>query len=143
VVCEDALDYHSHEPFDAVLLDAPCTSTGTLRRHPDIAWLRRPTDVRALSELQTRLLCAAGALLRPGGALVYAVCSLEPEEGPGIVEAALKQGWSRRPIANDEFKGSDGLISAAGDLRTLPSHWPDAGGLDGFYAARLIPPGFD
>ncbi|MEZ5957469.1 MAG: transcription antitermination factor NusB [Hyphomonadaceae bacterium] len=134
VVCADALEFKA-EPFDAVLLDAPCTSTGTLRRHPDVAWLRRPTDVKALSDLQTQLVAAAAKLLKPGAPLVYAVCSLEPEEGPGVVAAALRDGWKRAPLSSEipvEF------VTAEGDMRTHPGQWPEIGGLDGFYAARLL-----
>jgi len=136
IVCADAIAFRA-EPFDAVLLDAPCSSTGTLRRHPDVAWLRRPTDIRALAELQSQLIAAAARLLKPGGRLVYAVCSLEPEEGPGVTAEALKQGWARVAIDGDEFPGAQGLITPDGDLRTLPSHWAEIGGLDGFYAVRL------
>lgn len=138
IICADALQFKAREPFDAVLLDAPCTSTGTLRRHPEIAWQRRPTDVRALAELQAQLVSACAALLKPGAPLVYAVCSLEPEEGPGIVAAALKLGWRRAPVATQEIAGAADFIDADGDLRTLPSHWPEIGGLDGFFAARLV-----
>ena len=84
VICANATSCKA-EPFDAILLDAPCTSTGTLRRHPDVAWLRRPTDVRALAELQSQLIAASAKLLKPGAPLIYAVCSLEPEEGSGVV----------------------------------------------------------
>jgi 16S rRNA (cytosine967-C5)-methyltransferase len=137
VVCADALKLNIREPFDAVLLDAPCTSTGTLRRHPDIAWLRRPDDVRALSALQSALMAKAASFVKPGGALVYAVCSLEPEEGPGVVAQALQSGlWRRAAISVAELPGI--FLTPEGDMRTLPSHWPEIGGLDGFYAARLI-----
>jgi 16S rRNA (cytosine967-C5)-methyltransferase len=138
VVARDALQLRTKEPFDAVLLDAPCSSTGTLRRHPDVAWLRRPNDIRTLSELQTQLIDAARHMLKPGGTLVYAVCSLELEEGPAIAEHALKNGWTRAPLERGEIPGTDGFITPDGDLRTLPSHWPDIGGLDGFYAVRLV-----
>jgi 16S rRNA (cytosine967-C5)-methyltransferase len=138
VICADALAYRSSAPFDAVLLDAPCTSTGTLRRHPDVAWLRRPSDIRALADLQAQLLAAAAAQLKPGAPLVYAVCSLEPEEGPGVVAAALTQGWRRDPLRGGEIAGADDFITPDGDLRTLPSYWPEIGGLDGFYVARLV-----
>jgi 16S rRNA (cytosine967-C5)-methyltransferase len=134
VICADALKFIA-EPFDAVLLDAPCTSTGTLRRHPDVAWLRRPTDVRALAELQAQLVAACAKLLKPGAPLVYAVCSLEPEEGPGVVADALQKGWRRAPLTSEiaaEF------ITAEGDMRTHPGFWPEIGGLDGFYVARLV-----
>jgi 16S rRNA (cytosine967-C5)-methyltransferase len=137
VVCADALEYRAADPFDAVLLDAPCTSTGTLRRHPDVAWLRRPTDIRALADLQAQLLSAVAVQLKPGAPLVYAVCSLEPEEGPGVVSAALTQGWRRDPLRPGEIPGADEFLTPEGDLRTLPSRWREMGGLDGFYVARL------
>lgn len=137
VFCADALEFRAEAPFDAILIDAPCTSTGTLRRHPDVAWLRRPSDVRTLGELQSRIVAAAARVLKPGGALVYAVCSLEPEEGPGVIAEALRRGWRRKPLTSEAFAGAEGLITAEGDLRTLPSFWPDIGGMDGFYAARL------
>jgi 16S rRNA (cytosine967-C5)-methyltransferase len=134
IICADALEFRA-EPFDAVLLDAPCTSTGTLRRHPDVAWLRRPTDVRALAELQAQLVAACAKLLKPGAPLLYAVCALEPEEGPGIVAEALRTGWRRAALTNEipaEF------VTPDGDMRTHPGFWPELGGLDGFYAARLL-----
>lgn len=134
VIAADALEF-SAAPFDAILLDAPCTSTGTLRRHPDVAWLRRPTDIRALAELQAKLIDAAAALLKPGAPLVYAVCSLEPEEGPGAVAGALKRGWRREAFS---VAGGSDFMTPDGDLRTLPSQWPKMGGLDGFFAARLV-----
>lgn len=137
VICSDALEFRA-EPFDAVLLDAPCSSTGTLRRHPDVAWLRRPTDVRSLAELQSKLVAAAAALLKPGAPLVYAVCSLEPEEGQGVVAEALRHGWRREPLRAGEITGADEFITSDGDLRTLPARWPEIGGLDGFFAARLV-----
>jgi 16S rRNA (cytosine967-C5)-methyltransferase len=139
VVRGDALTLRAKVQFDAILLDAPCTSTGTLRRHPDVAWLRRPTDVKQLSDLQSQLIAAASKMIKPGGTLVYAVCSLEPEEGPGVAADALKSGaWTRAPIAHGEIAGADDFITEDGDLRTLPSHWPEIGGLDGFYAVRLV-----
>lgn len=134
VICADALTFKA-EPFDAILLDAPCTSTGTLRRHPDVAWLRRPTDVRALAELQSQLIAASAKLLKPGAPLIYAVCSLEPEEGPGVVAEALRNGWRRAPL-RDEIPAQ--FITADGDMRTHPGFWSEIGGLDGFYAARLL-----
>ena len=130
--------------FDGILVDAPCTSTGTIRRHPDVAWLRQEGDIAALSALQKRLLHKATHLLKPGGTLVYCTCSLEPEEGEHAIAALLasESGLRRAPVEKDEVAGLDGIITADGDLRTLPSHLPNAdprlGGLDGFYAARLI-----
>ena len=130
-------------PFDAVLVDAPCTSTGTIRRHPDIPWRKASSDIDALSVLQKRLLHNAITLTRPGGTIVFCTCSLEPEEGEDIVRAVLEadQRIARNPIAVAQFPALEGLITAQGDLRTLPCHWPDPdprmSGLDGFYAARL------
>jgi 16S rRNA (cytosine967-C5)-methyltransferase len=130
-------------PFDAVLLDAPCLSTGTIRRHPDIAWLKQPTDLSGLVASQQRLLDRAVALTRPGGTLVYCVCSLEPEEGADQIAALLARVGSleRRPILASEVNDLPEFLSAAGDLRTLPCQLqvsdPRLSGLDGFYAARL------
>jgi len=130
-------------PFDAVLLDAPCSSTGTIRRHPDIPWLKRPADIAALAALQHRLVAQAVELTKPGGVLVYCSCSLEPEEGIEIVRNLLDRtrGLVRRPISADEVYGRSEWITADGDLRTLPCQLPDPdsrmAGLDGFYAARL------
>ncbi|MFB9266174.1 RsmB/NOP family class I SAM-dependent RNA methyltransferase [Bradyrhizobium erythrophlei] len=132
------------EGFDGILVDAPCTSTGTIRRHPDVAWLRQEGDIGALSGLQKRLLQKAVALLKPGGTLVYCTCSLEPEEGEQAIAALLagESGLRRAPVEKDEVAGIDGIITADGDLRTLPCHLrhadPRLGGLDGFYAARLV-----
>lgn len=130
-------------PFDAVLLDAPCSSTGTIRRHPDIPWLKRESDIAKLADLQRRLLARAAELTRPGGTLVYCTCSLEPEEGAAVVAELLDRdpGLRRRPIEPAEIGGLAEFIDPAGDLRTLPCYLPDPSphmsGLDGFYAARL------
>jgi len=129
--------------FEAVLLDAPCLSTGTIRRHPDIPWLKRSSDIEPLVELQRRLLDRAAAMLRPAGTLVYCTCSLEPEENEEQIAALLARcpGLQRRAIRPDEVAGLAELVSPAGDLRTLPCHLagPDVhwAGLDGFYAARI------
>jgi 16S rRNA (cytosine967-C5)-methyltransferase len=131
-------------PFDAVLLDAPCSSTGTIRRHPDIPWLKSEADLVKLTALQTRLLDHAVTLLKPGGTLVYCTCSLENEEGEDQIAALLGRhsGVRRSPIRPDEIGGQAALLTAAGELRTLPCHWPDPeprmAGLDGFYAARIV-----
>jgi 16S rRNA (cytosine967-C5)-methyltransferase len=123
-------------PFDAVLLDAPCSATGTLRRHPDGLRLKQPADVAKLSALQGRLLEAAAAMVAPGGVLVYCVCSLEPAEGIERV-ASLPAGFRRRPIRADEVGGLAELLTPEGDLRTLPCHLAERGGMDGFFAVRL------
>jgi 16S rRNA (cytosine967-C5)-methyltransferase len=130
-------------PFDAVLLDAPCLSTGTIRRHPDIAWTKRASDLVTLVELQRRLLDQAVTLTKPGGRIVYCVCSLEPEEGEQQTAALLArdQRVQREPIVAAELPGAAEFIQPDGDLRTLPCHWPNdearLAGLDGFYAVRL------
>ncbi|HEY1152847.1 MAG TPA: transcription antitermination factor NusB [Pseudolabrys sp.] len=133
------------ELFDGVLIDAPCTATGTIRRHPDVAWLKQQSDIDALTALQRRLLRRAVSLLKPGGTLVYCTCSLEPEEGEQAIAELLAgdSGVRRAPVAPTEVAGLSELISADGDLRTLPCHLPHPsdprlGGLDGFYAARLV-----
>jgi 16S rRNA (cytosine967-C5)-methyltransferase len=131
------------EPFDAVLLDAPCSSTGTIRRHPDIPWLKHAPDVAALAALQRRLVAQAGELTKPGGVLVYCSCSLEPEEGIEVIRDLLAHNPNlrRQPISAGEVHGCSEWLTADGDLRTLPCHLSDPdsrmGGLDGFYAARL------
>jgi 16S rRNA (cytosine967-C5)-methyltransferase len=130
--------------FDGVLVDAPCTSTGTIRRHPDVAWLRQEADIAPLVALQKRLLQKAVALLKPGGRLVYCTCSLEPEEGEQAISALLaaEPAMRRVPIEAGEVAGLAEILNADGDLRTLPCHLPHLdprlGGLDGFYAARLV-----
>jgi 16S rRNA (cytosine967-C5)-methyltransferase len=130
-------------PFDAVLVDAPCSSTGTIRRHPDVPWRRAPTDIEVLTPLQARLLDRAIALTRAGGIIVFCTCSLEPEEGEGLIAGVLARETRvrRSPINASEFAGLDGLLTPLGELRTLPCQWPDPdprmAGLDGFYAARL------
>ena len=134
-------------PFDAVLLDAPCSSTGTIRRHPDVPWLKSEADIAVLTALQQRLLDRAVELLKPGGMLVYCVCSLEPEEGERADRRAAGARPARSPASRLRRRRSAATPNSSprdGDLRTLPLHLPDPdprwGGLDGFYAARLDPP---
>ncbi|MSP51138.1 MAG: methyltransferase domain-containing protein [Alphaproteobacteria bacterium] len=124
---------------DAVMLDAPCTATGTIRRHPDIAIHKKASDVERLAQLQDVLLANAAKLLKPGGTLIYASCSLEPEEGPERISAFLAghADYERRPISADEVGGLAEALTTEGDLRTLPCHWSARGGIDGFFAARL------
>jgi len=137
------LDRNHDGGFDGILIDAPCTSTGTIRRHPDIGWLRQESDIAPLAAAQKRLLQKAVALLRPGGTLVYCTCSLEPEEGEQVVSALLASETAIRriPIEAGEVAGLSEIVTAEGDLRTLPCHLPHhdprLGGLDGFYVARL------
>lgn len=140
-------DVRTWEPgrlFDGVLLDAPCSATGTIRRHPDILHLRRKDDTSQRVALQERLLDKAADLVRPGGRLVYCVCSLEPEEGERQIAKflAARPAFVRLPIAAGEAGIDRSWITLEGDLRTLPFHLPHAepelSGLDGFYAARLV-----
>jgi 16S rRNA (cytosine967-C5)-methyltransferase len=144
LVCADAGEWTAEQNFDAVLLDAPCSSTGTIRRHPDVPWLKTAGDIAQLAAVQRLLLARAVALVKPGGALVYCTCSLEPEENESIVAELLarESGMRRAPIAGAEVFGHGEFITKDGDLRTLPCHFPDAdsrfSGLDGFYAARLV-----
>jgi 16S rRNA (cytosine967-C5)-methyltransferase len=146
IVVADALAYEAR-PFDAVLLDAPCSATGTIRRHPDVAWIKRPGDLPPLVKLQGELLDKAIALARPGGAIVYCVCSLEPEEGETQIAALLRRNPDvrRSAVAAEEIGGLVECLTPLGDLRTLPCHlWSDnprRSGLDGFFAARLVKAG--
>ena len=142
-VVADALEWDGG-PFDAVLVDAPCSSTGTIRRHPDVPWLKSEADVSVLTSLQQRLLDRAVGLLKPGATLVYCVCSLEPEEGENQTTALLARDprVARKPITPQDVFDRAEFVTPAGDLRTLPLHLVDPdprwGGLDGFYATRLV-----
>lgn len=135
----DATEWKPAKLADAVLLDAPCSATGTIRRRPDIAHLRSPKDVARLSMLQSDLLAHAADLLKPAGLLVYATCSLQPEEGPDRIAALLAQDspFERVPIAAAEVPGLETAITPDGDVRTLPCQWSERGGIDGFFIARL------
>lgn len=135
----DASSWRPAQPADAVLLDAPCSATGTIRRHPDIPWLKTPDDVIGLVALQDRLLDAALDMTAPGGLLVYATCSLQPEEGPQRIARLLADGApaTRLPVTANEVGGLAELITADGELRSLPYHLGERGGMDGFYACRL------
>ena len=139
-VAADAEQWSPPEPADAVLLDAPCSATGTIRRHPDIAWLKTPGDIDKLSVLQARLLQAALAMVKPGGMLIYCTCSLQPEECEQQIAAFLQENDAvrRQPLSESDLPGLDKVIMSTGDLRTLPSHLASLGGMDGFYAARMV-----
>ena len=139
IVEADALEWSPPAPTDMVLLDAPCTATGTIRRHPDIPHLRGLADAGRLADLQGRLLARAATMVAPGGLLVYVSCSLQPEECERQVGAFLAASpkFARFPVLTDEIPGLREAVTAVGDLRTMPSHWAEHGGMDGFYAARL------
>ncbi len=138
-VAADAAAWTPPEPLDAVLLDAPCTATGTLRRHPDIAWNKGPEDVGRLAAVQDRLLKAALQIVRPGGTVVYATCSLQPEECGERIAALAAGGTAFEidPVGPHGIPGLGDAITSDGALRTLPCHWAERGGIDGFYAVRL------
>ncbi|HEX3486497.1 MAG TPA: transcription antitermination factor NusB [Micropepsaceae bacterium] len=138
LVTADARAWQPAVPAPCVLLDAPCTATGTIRRHPDLPWSKGAADLVSCESLQSELLDAAAGMTAPGGLLVYAVCSLEPEEGEEQIAAFLRQRteFARVPVAADEVFDA-AFVSPQGDLKTLPSCWSDKGGMDGFYAARL------
>jgi 16S rRNA (cytosine967-C5)-methyltransferase len=139
VITADATAWTPPKAFDAVLLDAPCSATGTIRRHPDVARLKRPRDVDSVVQAQDRLLDSAASMLRPGGRLIYAVCALQPEEGaPRVAEAVRKGRLRHDPFRPDELAELPEALTKDGFLRTHPGLWPDHGGMDGFFAARLI-----
>jgi 16S rRNA (cytosine967-C5)-methyltransferase len=138
IVVADAAAWPDERVFNAVLLDAPCSATGTFRRHPDVLWGSRAGDIVKLAGVQTRLLDAAATRVAPGGRLVYCVCSLEPEEGESQIDAFLKRrpDFHLDPIEAGEGGAPEGATGAAGWLRILPHQIE--GGLDGFFAARLV-----
>ena len=126
----DAASWAPAQKFDAVLLDAPCSATGTIRRHPDVPHLKRPRDIAELAANQRTLLAAAARLLKPGGRLICAVCSLQPEERPAPPASLLLA-----PFTGDELPDE---LTFEGQLQTHPGLWPELGGMDGFFAARFL-----
>ncbi len=143
LISADALRWKPERSFPLILLDAPCSATGTARRHPDVLHLKSAGDIAKLADLQFRLLSKALGFLAPGGTLIYCTCSLEEAEGPAQIEKLLRnrKDIARLPLTAAEI-GEDAdalapLITAEGDLRTLPAQFESLGGLDGFYAARL------
>ena len=138
-VMADAANWSPGRQWDLILLDAPCSATGTARRHPDVLQLKSPADRDKLAALQTRLLDHAARLLAPGGTLVYCTCSLEPQEGERQIGTFLArhEEFARMPVTPDEVGGIGEIVTGEGDLRSLPCHMGIEGGMDGFYAARL------
>ncbi|MGE0005497.1 MAG: RsmB/NOP family class I SAM-dependent RNA methyltransferase [Parvibaculaceae bacterium] len=137
----DVMAFPADHRFDAVLLDAPCSATGTIRRHPELPFIKTEPQLAELAELQRRLLAHAATFVAPGGSLVFCTCSLEPEEGEAQVENFLEHhpDYRRVPLTADDVAGQGGFITPRGDLRTLPSmNIGSVQGLDGFYAARLV-----
>lgn len=141
VIEADATAYIAAEPFDGILVDAPCSATGTFRRHPEVLWHRSAADIAGRVKLQQGIFARAVKNLAPGGSLVYCVCSLEPEEGEAMVDWALKafHNLELHPVAPAELPGLESAVTAAGLVRTLPSMAPNgiAGGMDGFFVARF------
>ncbi|HEY8612013.1 MAG TPA: transcription antitermination factor NusB [Roseomonas sp.] len=140
VVVADAIPWAAGHRggFDAVLLDAPCTATGTIRRHPEVPHLRRPRDVPKLAATQAALIEAAAGLVAPGGRLVIATCSLQPEEGEAHLARATSLGLRPDPVRAEEVPGLEGAITPEGALRTRPDFWAEKGGMDGFFVARFL-----
>jgi 16S rRNA (cytosine967-C5)-methyltransferase len=144
IVTTDLMQYEPARPFEAILLDAPCSSTGTVRRHPDVPWTKTPGDVEKLAEMQRRLLGRAVELVRPGGKIVFSNCSLDPAEGEALLERFFAERTDIRldPILPDEVPGIGPFITASGTLRTTPADLglgtPALSGMDGFFAARLV-----
>jgi 16S rRNA (cytosine967-C5)-methyltransferase len=142
VAVGDATGYQA-QPFDAILIDAPCSATGTIRRHPDVPWTKKPGDIDTLAALQAKMLARAALLTKAGGRIVYCTCSLEPEEGEQQIAAFLRRNpdFSRAPVTPEEGIPAE-FINRDGDLRTLPCFWPNEdprlAGIDGFFASRLV-----
>jgi len=140
IICADILEWQPGQAFDGLLLDAPCSATGTIRRHPDALYLKKSSDIDALCILQKKLLAKAATLIKPGAMLVYCTCSLQKREGEHQIEAFLAENanFERLPITADDVDGMDHLINDNGDLRTLPFHpVGNSVGMDGFFACRL------
>ncbi len=142
MVVADVLSWKA-EPFDAIVLDAPCSATGTIRRHPDVAWSKSANDIGAVTDLQRRMLRHMADLIKPDGLLVYCTCSLETEEGEEQIARFLAGNtrFKLEPVTPADIGGLAGAITPQGTLRTLPSLLPDAdpvmAGMDGFFAAKL------
>ncbi len=150
VVKADIFEWQSDRKFDAILLDAPCSSTGTMRRHPDVMWVKTAEDTAELAILQRRMISRSAELLKPGGTLIYANCSLLKQEGEDIVADITKSSFELEfiPLKAGEHKDLEQFINKQGTLRTLPSDLPAkelggadldirSGGMDGFFAARF------
>jgi 16S rRNA (cytosine967-C5)-methyltransferase len=134
----DALAWSPPALLDAVLLDAPCSATGTIRRHPDVLHLKRPRDVQALAEGQDRLVEAASRMLKPGGRLIYAVCSLQTEEGAARAAGFTRFGLNHAPFQAGDLSAMPAALTPQGHMRTHPALWPAQGGIDGFFCTRFV-----
>jgi 16S rRNA (cytosine967-C5)-methyltransferase len=139
IIATDGRGWTPKRPVDAVLLDAPCTATGTLRRHPEAAWIKRPADVYKMRDIQLALVKSAEKMLRPGGRLVVCTCSLQPEEGEFLAIEIARQykNLQPSPVDESEVPGLSKAITTDGFLRLTPANWSDHGGMDGFFIARF------
>jgi 16S rRNA (cytosine967-C5)-methyltransferase len=139
LVAADVRDYVPATRAPFVLLDAPCSATGTIRRHPELPWIKSAADVMSCAQTASELIDAAAGMVADDGTLVFAVCSLEREEGPDQVEGFLRRHaeFRRDRISTTEVFEHAEFINADGDLRTLPCYFAELGGMDGFYAARF------
>lgn len=134
----DASVWRPRDKADYILLDAPCSATGTIRRNPDVPWLKNTNDVNTLADLQSRLLDNALGMMNPGGILIYCTCSLQKDEGEHQIDRVVSQGLATRlPILSNEVGGFSDILTPQGDVRIFPSHLGQFGGMDGFYIARL------
>ncbi|MBT5187620.1 MAG: methyltransferase [Kordiimonadaceae bacterium] len=138
IIAMDILKYQPEQNFDYILLDAPCSSTGTIRRHPEILHMRSPADIKAMVDIQIKMLDHASTLLNKGGTLVYSVCSMEQAEGPDQIDNLLARNNTlrRQNIIKEELPGLEQTILPSGDVQTLPYHYQD--GMDGFFISRLV-----
>ena len=141
LVCADLLQWQPEQPFDAVLLDAPCSATGTVRRHPDILWNTSEDDIAALVALQKQMIAHVAGFLKPGGILVYANCSLLKAEGEDLVAGLQLDGLRTDPIRPEELSGLEFCLNGRGQFRSMPHYLeldpPEKSGMDGFFAARF------
>ncbi len=135
LVVADALHWQPEAPYDAVLLDAPCSATGTIRRHPDLQYIRDGSEIAALVVLQAQLFERALTFLKPGGRMVFCTCSLLPDEGEAQLAAALARNPGLRVLHSDLAGVSEDWFGLLGGLRLRPDHWAELGGMDGFYMA--------
>ncbi|HPQ51261.1 MAG TPA: RsmB/NOP family class I SAM-dependent RNA methyltransferase, partial [Alphaproteobacteria bacterium] len=135
----DAAVWKSRDPIPFILLDAPCSATGTIRRNPDVSWMKNEVDLSSLIELQTRLLNNAFDLLSKGGVLIYCTCSLQKDEGENQIDRLLssRRDVDRIPIHASEVGGNSDFVTPRGDVRILPHFMKDSGGIDGFFISRL------
>jgi 16S rRNA (cytosine967-C5)-methyltransferase len=138
IVAADVMEWQPEAPADAILLDAPCSATGIFRRHPDVLYRARPRAIAALAEAQKAMLGRAADWLKPGGTLVYSVCSLEPEEGEKVLESFLQSRPDYRLDAVLKTELPVGLEPRAdGTIRILPGVFDEVGGADAFFVARM------